>query len=338
MGDDLVAKYNYTAQDELELSLIKNERLILLDDAKQWWKVQNNHGESGFVPSNFVKRVKPSLLSSLRNTLGRRKGNNVQQSLRNGVSGGGGDENNGCNVVVESQFCDKSPAIAKYAYNAQQRDELSLIKSDRVLVLEKSSDGWWKGCKDDGQTGWFPSNYVCEEGDNNTYADPAYADRDSVSSPHSVLETVTALYTYTSDNTEELSFNKGEELEIIEKPPEDWWRARNRLGETGLIPRNYVETVPSTAAAGRGRGESSQSSSSLSVHSHGASSSRTPSGSGGSGGHARYNLTGPYAHKNWFYGSVTRGQAEHLLNTFARQGDFLIRESETNVSFLSQFV
>ena len=29
----------------------------------------------------------------------------------------------------------------------------------RVLVLEKSSDGWWRG-QYEGQVGWFPSNYV----------------------------------------------------------------------------------------------------------------------------------------------------------------------------------
>jgi hypothetical protein len=341
MGDDLVAKYDYKAQDELELSLTKNERLILLDDAKQWWKVQNSHGNSGFVPSNFVKRVRPSLLSSLRNTLGRKKGNHVQHSLRNGSGGrdgggGGADgENNGF-AAVESQFCDKCPAIAKYAYTAQQRDELSLSKGDRVMVLEKSSDGWWKGCKDDGQSGWFPSNYVQEESDNNTYADPA--DRgsgDSGTSPPT-LETVTALYPYTSDNTEELNFAKDDELEIIEKPLEDpeWWRARNRHGETGLIPRNYVQTL----AIGGGAATSSQSSSSLSAHSQGASSSRTPSGGGGgAGGKARYNLTGPFAHKDWFFGNITRGHAEGLLNTSAKLGDFLIRESETNVSHHCQF-
>ena len=342
MGDDLVAKYDYTAQDDLELSLTKNERLILLDDAKKWWKVQNSNGDSGFVPSNFVKRVKPSLLSSLRNTLGRKKGHHVQASMRNGAVAGG-DENNGYSVGGgggESQYCDNCPALAKYAYTAQQRDELSLNKGDRVLVLEKSSDGWWKGCKDDGSTGWFPSNYVREEADNNTYADPA--DRgsgDSGSAPHTI-ETVAALYPYTSDNTEELNFSKDEELDVIEKPAEDpdWWRARNRLGETGLIPRNYVQTVVGGSGGG---GHVSQSSSSLSGHSQGASSSRTPSGggSGGTGsasvggGRQRFNVAGPFSHKDWFYGNITRIDAEHLLNSTAVQGDFLIRESETNVSY-----
>lgn len=53
-------------------------------------------------------------------------------------------------------------ALARYDYQPLRDDELQLIKGQRVTVLEKSSDGWWKGqCND--QTGWFPSNYVEEE-------------------------------------------------------------------------------------------------------------------------------------------------------------------------------
>ena len=66
----VVAKYDYQAQDKQELDIRKNEKLVLLDDTKHWWKVLNREGLSGFVPSNYVKKVKPSIFSSLRNTLG----------------------------------------------------------------------------------------------------------------------------------------------------------------------------------------------------------------------------------------------------------------------------
>lgn len=36
-------------------------------------------------------------------------------------------------------------AVAKYSYEPQREDELRLTKGDVVDVLEKSSDGWWKG-------------------------------------------------------------------------------------------------------------------------------------------------------------------------------------------------
>lgn len=43
------------------------------------------------------------------------------------------------------------------------------------------------------------------------------------------------------------------------------------------------------------------------------------------------------AGKPWYYGSITRAQCDNLLNTHGHDGDFLIRDSETNVSnFLSE--
>ena len=57
----VIAKYDYIAQGTQELGLKKNERLLLLDDSKHWWRVQNSKGQSGYVPSNYVKREKPSI-------------------------------------------------------------------------------------------------------------------------------------------------------------------------------------------------------------------------------------------------------------------------------------
>ena len=76
----VVGKYDYVAQGQQELSIKKSEKCVLLDGSKKWWRVQNLRGDAGYVPSNFMKRSKPSLLSSLRNTLGRRKGAEVAKS------------------------------------------------------------------------------------------------------------------------------------------------------------------------------------------------------------------------------------------------------------------
>lgn len=57
----VVAKYDYAAQGSQELDLRKNERYMLVDDSKHWWRVQNARNQSGYVPSNYVKKEKPSL-------------------------------------------------------------------------------------------------------------------------------------------------------------------------------------------------------------------------------------------------------------------------------------
>ena len=36
--------------------------------------------------------------------------------------------------------------------------------------------------------------------------------------------------------------------------------------------------------------------------------------------------------KHWYYGPITRAQCDDILNQRGHDGDFLIRDSETNVS------
>lgn len=52
-------------------------------------------------------------------------------------------------------------------------------------------------------------------------------------------------FSFVAQNNEELSFVKGERLEILDRPPADpdWFRARNTNGSIGLIPKNYVQVI-----------------------------------------------------------------------------------------------
>ncbi|KAJ8397884.1 hypothetical protein AAFF_G00432310 [Aldrovandia affinis] len=70
----VIAKWDYTAQQDQELDIRKNERLWLLDDSKTWWRVRNASNKTGYVPSNYVERKnslkKGSLVKNLKDTLG----------------------------------------------------------------------------------------------------------------------------------------------------------------------------------------------------------------------------------------------------------------------------
>uniref|UniRef100_A0A915PV84 Uncharacterized protein n=1 Tax=Setaria digitata TaxID=48799 RepID=A0A915PV84_9BILA len=54
------------------------------------------------------------------------------------------------------------------------------------------------------------------------------------------INRVIALYSFEGQEPTDLSFEKNEILDIIEKPQEDWWEARNALGNVGLVPGNYL--------------------------------------------------------------------------------------------------
>jgi len=59
-----------------------------------------------------------------------------------------------------------------------------------------------------------------------------------------------ALFSYTSKEEDEISFEEGDLLYIIDDSSDpDWWRARCR-GKEGLVPSNFLSSVPSNQKEG----------------------------------------------------------------------------------------
>lgn len=55
-----------------------------------------------------------------------------------------------------------------------------------------------------------------------------------------------ALYDYKARTAEDLSFKKGERMEIINNKDGGWWQARSLTsGESGYVPSNYI--APATS-------------------------------------------------------------------------------------------
>uniref|UniRef100_A0A8C1YJ30 Abl interactor 1 n=1 Tax=Cyprinus carpio TaxID=7962 RepID=A0A8C1YJ30_CYPCA len=73
------------------------------------------------------------------------------------------------------------------------------------------------------------------------YSDP-YADGDPQWAPKSYIEKVVAIYEYTKDKDDELSFMEGAIIYIIKKNDDGWFEGVC-CGVTGLFPGNYVESI-----------------------------------------------------------------------------------------------
>ncbi|CEF63730.1 Dreadlocks [Strongyloides ratti] len=311
----VIVKYNFEATGPNELSIRKNQRLRLIDDSKDWWKVQDENNATGFVPSNYVRREKGnnsddilmSKNSTLRGLIEDKNSNHSSTSIKSSNdsnnllqhSGKYIEKNNILSSMITVDSCKISCGIALYPYEPQRDDELKLSKNDYVEILEKSQDGWWKG-RCGNAIGWFPSNYIDEQERIPT-----------ISGNEKILEIVEALYNFNAQNEEELSFDKGELLEILDHPEHDpeWWLARNSRNKTGLVPINYIKVKEAY-----------------------------PKGS-------LFNFSG-LEHKllnqiksdtllksgnlSYYYGKISREVAENHLNSRGVEGDFLVRDSESN--------
>ncbi len=313
-GSKCLAKFNYQAVDGEELTISKGEVLIVVDDKGTWWKVRNQAGRMGLVPSNYVE-----IISSGPASTG--QASNARTNLQF-------DEHPNQYQQPDLMVTRNGPSLnirclAKFKYASTREDELSLEKGDEVIVMEKEADGWWRG-RCGTKIGWFPFNYVEEapkQAVNAAAAPPEAMQQPGPSAMPSKHKSfvcgVIALYSFNSGNPEELPFEKGDLMDIIDQPPDDpdWWEARKIDGSTGLVPRNYVEVVHDAEPV---FGKPS------------AASSFRPPGPGAMGGMASRSPA-PFAREAWFYGKVGRRDAENMLNRNAKNGEFIVRESETKV-------
>ncbi|XP_047432840.1 abl interactor 2b isoform X20 [Mugil cephalus] len=90
-----------------------------------------------------------------------------------------------------------------------------------------------------------PEDYEDEEDEEESavveYSDP-YAEEDPPWAPRSYLEKVVAIYDYTRDKEDELSFQEGAIIYVIKKNDDGWYEGVMN-GTTGLFPGNYVESI-----------------------------------------------------------------------------------------------
>ncbi|KAJ7778482.1 SH3 domain-containing protein [Mycena metata] len=152
----------------------------------------------------------------------------------------------------------KYRARALYNYTASTDDpnEISFQKGDILEILDTSVK-WWQAKKEDGRIGIAPSNYLLiYDGDDQHTARPSSAEvsSHSPSSPRhggsaSIVSSsqdvpkyqARAIYDYTAsdDDPNEISFRKGDILDIWDKDGK-WWEVKKPDGAYGIVPSNFL--------------------------------------------------------------------------------------------------
>lgn len=136
---------------------------------------------------------------------------------------------------------------------------MTLVEGEVVTQIDQVDEGWWFGVSEDGKKqGLFPANYVQileEEQQQQPAAAPAPAAAANIPAAPPVPvhpeepkqqqsqgNVAVALYDYSAEEDNEISFAEGDTITQIEFVSEDWWQGLAANGKTmGLFPANYVE-------------------------------------------------------------------------------------------------
>uniref|UniRef100_A0A3B5KS74 SH3 and PX domains 2A n=1 Tax=Xiphophorus couchianus TaxID=32473 RepID=A0A3B5KS74_9TELE len=112
-------------------------------------------------------------------------------------------------------------------YEKQEPAEISLQAGELVDVIEKSESGWWFVSTAEEQ-GWVPATYLNSH--NGT--------RDDLE----LEEKYITVQPYSSEGKDEIAFEKGVIVEVIQKNLEGWWFIRYQDKE-GWAPASYLKKV-----------------------------------------------------------------------------------------------
>uniref|UniRef100_A0A665UZX2 Intersectin 1 (SH3 domain protein) n=1 Tax=Echeneis naucrates TaxID=173247 RepID=A0A665UZX2_ECHNA len=203
---EYIAMYTYESSEQGDLSFQQGDIVMVTRKEGDWWTGMVG-GKTGVFPSNYVKPRDSSSSESL------------------GPAGKTGS-------------LGKKPEIAQVIapYSATGAEQLTLAPGQLILIRKKNPGGWWEGeLQARGkkrQIGWFPANYV-------KLLSP------STSKTTPTEPTVIGMYDYVAQNDDELAFQKGQVITVLNKDDCDWWKGELN-GREGLFPSNYVKLTTDT--------------------------------------------------------------------------------------------
>ncbi|XP_026210831.1 SH3 and PX domain-containing protein 2A isoform X2 [Anabas testudineus] len=119
-------------------------------------------------------------------------------------------------------------------YEKQEPAEISLQAGEVVDVIEKSESGWWFVSTAEEQ-GWVPATYL------NSHSGTR-DDLELGASKAGEEEKYITVQPYSSQGKDEIAFEKGVIVEVIQKNLEGWWFIRYRDKE-GWAPASYLKKM-----------------------------------------------------------------------------------------------
>ncbi|CAK6980324.1 neutrophil cytosol factor 1 [Scomber scombrus] len=115
-------------------------------------------------------------------------------------------------------------------YTKTTKHEITLHTDDLVEIVEKNQNGWWF-CQCENKRGWIPASYLepLDAPEESEDADPNYEG-----------ELYTTCTAYKAEQSDEISLEPGQTIEVIHKLLDGWWVVR-KGDETGHFPSMFLQ-------------------------------------------------------------------------------------------------
>ncbi|XP_068798372.1 SH3 domain-containing protein 19 isoform X3 [Struthio camelus] len=212
-----VVLHDFRAEHADDLALHSGDTVSLLEKIDAEWYRGKCGNRTGMFPATFVKVVIDVPEESTRKK------------------------------ILCSSHCIRGPrCVARFEYIGDQKDELSFSEGETIILKEYVSEEWAKG-ELRGTSGIFPLNFVeVIEDLPETGIGASLKNKVEVSSSlpqnnrHSV-EWCEALHDFTAETKDDLSFKKGDCIQILEQVDSEWYRGRLNEKE-GIFPAVFVQT------------------------------------------------------------------------------------------------
>ncbi|KAJ7326893.1 hypothetical protein JRQ81_016652 [Phrynocephalus forsythii] len=204
-----VVLHDFLAEHTEDLGLNSGETVYLLEKIDNEWYRGKCRNCTGIFPASFVKVI-------------------VDISE---------EESNRKKVHISSPSFVGPRCVARFEYIGDQKDELSFLEGDIILLKEYVNEEWAKG-ELRANSGIFPLNFVeiIEDLPESGSGTPL---KNKTEVEGHDEEWCDALHDFTAETQEDLSFKKGDRILILEHVDSEWYRGRLN-GKEGIFPAVFV--------------------------------------------------------------------------------------------------
>ena len=206
---------NFVGEEEGDISFNHGDIIGLKEEVNEDWVIGKTDSSEGLCPKSFLKALE----------------------FKSDAAVVSNEPSVDCDIetVAYGESID--------AFNAQSGDELTFPKGERITLVREIDSFWTEGIYN-GKKGKFPSLFVkvVIPLPNELQMEDSGLTSEVAGVPNEATPCAKALYLYVGASSDELSFDRGDIITLLEKVDEQWYKGG--IGKSvGLFPANHVDVI-----------------------------------------------------------------------------------------------